>query len=190
MNLSNLGDFLIIDLESTCWEAGNFDDRGKLQSEIIEIGGVLWRPKEGVLFDFSYIVKPVKHPTLSKFCTDLTTITQDMVDGGIPFRMAYESIRGMVASFEPIFTSWGDYDQRMIWESCHEHRVQYPFPAHLNLKRLFAKRTKQRLMSEDEALAFIGQPFTGTRHRGIDDAKNSAKILSWLINEEQPKPLP
>jgi inhibitor of KinA sporulation pathway (predicted exonuclease) len=37
---------------------------------------------------FQRYVRPDQHPRLSAFCTELTSITQDMVDGGVPLRVA------------------------------------------------------------------------------------------------------
>jgi inhibitor of KinA sporulation pathway (predicted exonuclease) len=32
------------------------------------------------------------------------------------------------------------------------------------------------------ALELLDIPLEGTHHRGVDDAKNIAKILSWILN--------
>ena len=185
MNLATAGDFLIIDLEATCWEDGNFDERGHRKSEVIELGGVLYRSKEGVLLDFSQIVKPFLNPILSDFCTKLTTITQEMVDSAPYFQEGFNRIKPIVMATEPIFTSWGDYDNNLLRDEFHRYKMRWPFPFHLNLKRLFGKRhARGALLSEVDALAWIGLNFEGQHHRGVDDAKNSARILEWMIRQE------
>jgi inhibitor of KinA sporulation pathway (predicted exonuclease) len=32
------------------------------------------------------------------------------------------------------------------------------------------------------ALNLLNIPLEGTHHRGVDDAKNTAKILRWILN--------
>ncbi|MEN9576703.1 MAG: hypothetical protein RL514_4558 [Verrucomicrobiota bacterium] len=50
--------------------------------EIIEIGAVAVRAEDGVpLAEFQSFVRPVRHPRLTPFCTQLTSIQQTDVDG-------------------------------------------------------------------------------------------------------------
>lgn len=63
---------LCVDFEATC-----DSDRTKIprhESEIIEFGAVMVDTTTGErVFEFSQFVKPVIHPTLSAFCTELTS---------------------------------------------------------------------------------------------------------------------
>lgn len=68
---------VIIDLEATCWN--DRPPRGQ-QSEIIEIGVCLMDAKTGaVLQNEGILVKP-RFSTVSPFCTELTSITQHMLE--------------------------------------------------------------------------------------------------------------
>jgi len=74
---------VVMDLEATC------DDRGtvpKHEMEIIEIGAVLLEPEcFSVISEHQSFVRPGRHPTLTAFCTQLTTISQADVDAAPRF---------------------------------------------------------------------------------------------------------
>ena len=70
---------LIIDLEATCWENASREQRNDM--ETIEIGCAVVEPYTmKLLHEIDIIVKPAFHPKLTNFCTELTSITQEMVD--------------------------------------------------------------------------------------------------------------
>ena len=74
---------LIVDLEATCWEmqrAPNGDSQSIHNMEIIEVGCALATRKGNLLDAHSFLVRPTRNPVLSDFCTELTGITQSMVD--------------------------------------------------------------------------------------------------------------
>jgi len=66
-----LDKIIVVDVESTCWKGK--PSEGQI-NEIIEVG-------LGIINKQSYIVKP-KLSIISNFCTELTSITQEMVDKG------------------------------------------------------------------------------------------------------------
>jgi inhibitor of KinA sporulation pathway (predicted exonuclease) len=128
------------------------------------------------------ILCPVIHPKLSDFCTKLTTITQDMVDKG-----------PTLSSFLPKFTefgditwaSWGDYDRNQLTRECSIKRLKYPFGnRHINLKNVFSVLTCQsKELDLSSALKYLGLSFDGTPHRGVDDARNIAKIYIEIVDK-------
>ena len=145
-----------MDLEATC------DDRGavpKQEMEIIEIGAVLVEPREfAVLSEYQSFVRPQRHPRLTVFCRGLTTISQAEVDAA------------------PLFPQVMELD-------CALHRVPYPMPGrHLNVKALFSEtRGIKKRLGMAEALQHAGLELTGTHHRGIDDARNIARLLPLAV---------
>ena len=80
-----LDQIIVVDVESTCWQGA--PPRGQ-ESEIIEIGICPVEIASGQrLGKESILVKPMCS-TVSKFCTKLTTLTQEQVDTGITFKEA------------------------------------------------------------------------------------------------------
>ncbi len=171
---------LIVDVESTCWESSPPPGQ---QSEIIEIGicaldlDTLQISQEG-----SILVKPARS-RVSPFCTQLTSLTPEMVDQGVAFADACALLESEYASASLLWGSWGAYDLRMFQDQCASFGVPYPFDAqHVNIKRLFADRVnKKKQVGMAQALTILNLPLRGTHHRGGDDAYNIAVILGWMM---------
>ena len=173
---------LVIDLEATC-----SDDRAipPDQMETIEIGAVLVRLATFEVEDeFQAFVRPIRHPTLLPFCTQLTGITQGMVDEAPTFPEAFALLRKRLVAGRAglVWASWGRYDHRQLAQDCALHRVPCHLPPHFNLKTTFSEtqglRKKQGMAG---ALALCGLKLEGAHHRGIDDARNIAKMLPWIV---------
>jgi 3'-5' exoribonuclease 1 len=58
-----------------------------------------------------------------------------------------------------------------------------PFGAdHLNIKRRFTEELGlNKKLGMHEALELVGLPLVGTHHRGIDDARNIARLLPFAL---------
>lgn len=170
----------VIDIESTCWEKS--PPAGE-QSEIIEIGICTLDIQSGARIEKeSILVKPIVSK-VSCFCTQLTTLTQEQVDQGIPFAEACTILKKKYLSQDRVWASYGDYDRKQFEKQCQFLKVAYPFgPRHLNVKTLFrliCGLPKEVGMAE--ALNLLNLPLEGIHHRGADDAWNIGGILSELL---------
>lgn len=175
---------LVIDVESTCWEPPEVQPKGAI-SEIIEIGIAVVNIKElKIVTNASILIKPQKSK-VSKFCTKLTTLTQEQVDTGVTFKQAMDILQNKYSSNDRTFVSWGDYDRKMFERNSKDYGVKYPFgPRHMNLKNSFTML--HGLDSEpglDTALDYLGMKLEGTHHRGIDDAKNIANVFIHTLKK-------
>ena len=172
---------LVIDLEATCDQ----DHRiSKHEMEIIEIGAVLVDSSTlKPVGDLGQFVKPVRHPTLTRFCTELTTIRQSDVEDAPLFPEAIANLRRFVGPREALFCSWGDYDRNQLTQDCRLHGIPYPFgERHLNLKKRFSeKQGLPKKLGMGQALQHCNLKLEGTHHRGIDDARNMARMLPWIV---------
>ncbi len=177
--MHNAHDFIIFDLEATCWERGTRPER----METIEIGAVrLQAPNFETSSEFSRFVRPVSEPILSDFCVSLTGIEQADVDAAEPFPVVFEEFVTWVGSGDAILCSWGAYDPRQLQADCRRHAIKYPFEFrdHVNLKKEFAAFHGIKPCGMKRALSIIGLPLEGKHHRGIDDARNISKIITWM----------
>lgn len=168
---------LIIDFEATCW---NHKTPEGMHNEIIEIGisGVDYVTKEIRLRD-TIIVKP-DFSNISKFCTELTTLTEDYInEHGVAFKEACEILEKKYKSRDRIWFSWGEYDRKIIQSNCELKGIRNPFGrTHINMKPLFSFAFGiKKDLGVSQALDRLGMDFEGTPHRGGDDAFNIAKIL-------------
>lgn len=178
--------YVIVDFEATCCDKGTVP---REEMEIIEIGAVALRDQgPEVLGKFCAIIRPVRNPELTQFCTDLTSITQEMVDGGKSFAEALDSLKGWLSDLDrPVFCSWGDYDKHQLERDCMYHGVDYPFTdEHINIKKMFAKNNRLRKpCGLGQALRKVDMQFEGQSHRGIDDATNMARITEYIFGDKR-----
>ena len=172
---------LVIDLEATCDEG---DGIPADQMEIIEIGAV-WATAEGKVLDaFQSLVRPVVRPQLTPFCRQLVGIDQVEVDAADLFPV----VAARLASFAQLhqagqktWGSWGKFDATQLARDCERHGAPHPLQdfEHVNLKRRFAKARKIKEVGMARALQMVGLELDGSHHRGLDDARNIAKLLPW-----------
>lgn len=180
--------YIICDLEATCWAGERCPDR----MEIIEIGAVKLASAGGPeLGEFSAFVRPVRELTLSDYCRELTSITQADVDGADPFPIMLERFLAWMGEPPLRFCSWGQYDLNQLRQDCDRHNLAFPahFADHLNVKNGWAawKGVKPRGLAR--ALRLMGMELEGRHHRGMDDARNIARIVmamgpSWDVDAE------
>lgn len=170
---------IVVDIEATCWDTK--PEQASNISEIIEMGvclldrkTLLPGKKEGI------IIKPTQSK-VSPFCTQLTTLTQEVVDKGISFKAGCETLQTSFESKDGIWASYGDYDKVMFQKQCVRENVSYPFLSHhINVKDLVLLATGSS-MGMAKALKAFKLDLVGTHHRGVDDAYNIARILAILI---------
>lgn len=172
---------VVVDVESTCWE-NEIAPSGQI-SEIIEIGVCTLTVQSGQSNNKRSIFVTPTMSTVSPFCTELTTITPEMLDEhGIGFADACAILQDDYESDSRLWVTWGNYDKRMFREQCQYMGIAYPFSEkHCNLKNLFAKLYGKH-MGIAHALEIIGLDLQGTHHRGGDDAWNIARILAYLLD--------
>lgn len=173
--------FLVVDLEATCSDDGCVP---RDEMEIIEIGAVMVSATTHQPVDeYQAFVRPVRNPTLTAFCRDLTNISQSQVDSAAGFPNVLSEFLAWARGF-PSFTfcSWGDYDRSQFERDCDFHHVEYPFgDEHINLKAEFAHARGRRKMGVPAALRSVGLTFSGSHHRGLDDARNISCLIPFIF---------
>lgn len=178
---------LVVDIECTCWEGD--PPPGEVQ-EIIEVGACLVDPATGAVEECGgQLVRPTRS-RVGPFCTRLTTLTPEAVEGGIPFLDACHWLEQVYLSRARVWASWGDFDRRVFDGQCKAMGVRYPFSTfHLNVKTWFALAHAQPHESGMAgALETLGWPLVGTHHRGPDDAANIGRILGHLLTRGRQEP--
>lgn len=178
---------LILDFEATC------DKKLKLKpQEIIEFPCLKLNTHTlKVESEFHQYVLPQHHPLLTPFCTELTGIIQEMVDGQ-PFLpdvlqnfhkwMLHEGL--LEPSVKRAFVTCGDWDLKtMLPGQCAtlDLAPQPYFKSWINIKRSYADVTQ----SFPKGMMFMLENFkikhVGRHHSGIDDCRNIANVAVELI---------
>ena len=179
----------VVDLECTCWDNGVMPD-GRNQRdhmEIIEIGIVQFDPRTlEIDKKESYLVKPKDNPELSKYCVDLTGITQEMLNvRGTTLEYAIARMMSEFKTAKYEWMSWGDFDRQQVEKECSRKGLQYPFKnTHTNFKYWFSLLTNQNVQRNvNGALDFMNMKFEGSPHRGVDDAYNISRLYIEVMKK-------
>jgi inhibitor of KinA sporulation pathway (predicted exonuclease) len=174
--------YLIVDVEATCSSDKSISP---YEMEIIEIGALMMEASRlEVVAEFQTFIQPIRHPKLTAFCTELTTITQKEVDTAPRFTEAINNFKPWLSQYpDYLFCSWGNYDRKQFEQDCAFHQVLYPFASsHFNLKEAFsAYLGKTKKYGLGQALRQLGLEFEGTPHRGIDDVRNIARVVKKVV---------
>jgi inhibitor of KinA sporulation pathway (predicted exonuclease) len=170
---------LVVDIEACCWKN---EQVYKRRNEIIEVGITEIDTKTKTIGQSHSIIVIPPTEEISEFCTELTTITQALIDKeGIPFGDMIRKLMTEFGSTNKIFTSWGDYDRRCFERNIEWNHTSYPFSnMHLNVKALFAAKYGYT-GGQEKCGADLGIQMIGTAHRGVDDSRNIAKILIKML---------
>ena len=193
MNERPLDFIAILDFEATC-DKGK---KGPKPQEIIEFPTVLFDNRSlEVVAEFSAFVRPVHHPTLTPFCTELTSIVQRDVDTARPFPEVWtEHTRwlegqGLSVNAPGEGPSWalltcGDWDLATMLSTqlaaSQIDEVPLAYRRWINVKRPFARWAKAKKgPGMAGMLKALGLELKGRHHRGIDDCRNIARIVRTL----------
>jgi inhibitor of KinA sporulation pathway (predicted exonuclease) len=179
--VNKLDQIIVIDIEATCWDSSPPEGE---ENEIIEVGICTldiqtWERLERK----SILVKPEKS-AVGPFCTELTGITQAMVDEGVTFAKACGILRNDYFSRRRVWASYGDYDRKLFEKQCTARQIKYPFGStHINIKNLYAiMNGLNREIGLYRVLEQLKLPFEGKAHRGHYDAWNAAVVLAKLMD--------
>jgi inhibitor of KinA sporulation pathway (predicted exonuclease) len=114
-------------------------------NEIVEFPVVIIDVKaQAIKSVFHTYVKPILEPIVTPFCTELTGITQEQVDGGVTLQDALKQLHlhlgkeGLFGS-EFIFLSCGDFDGRTLKKEAEKKQIFIPnyLKRWLNIKKTF-----------------------------------------------------
>ena len=173
---------LIVDLEATCWENDRIPTGQKV--DIIEIGICELDRTTNVISRKQSIYVIPERSKISKFCTDLTGITPQLIkEKGVHFEEACEKIRDEYDSTLLTWAGFGNFDKEQIMEQCDYLGIENPFSEnYLNVMHQFKNYNGlHKMMGLKRALRAMNMSFEGNHHSGADDAYNAARILREIL---------
>lgn len=194
---------LILDFESTCWK----NRHAAPPPEIIEFPVVLLDLSTGdIVSEFQEYVMPTENPKLSEFCTELTGITQDTVEDGIPLGTCLHLFKKWMTDISSQFNlvldkneegkggrchvytccTWSDWDLNLCLENeCRRKQLTKPLQLStwIDIRAVY-KRFYQRIPKGlNGALRDLGLEFEGREHSGIVDARNTARLVFKMVQD-------
>ena len=190
----NTPDYIaVLDFEATCEERSRKSDWDPYRPEIIEFPVCLIDTQAlEVVATFQRFVRPVEQPVLTNFCTELTSIRQEQLEG-------QPTIGEVMVDFERwcnehgltpencCVATCGDWDLRRMWSKqvalCPELNTPALFKQWCNLKVIFSRQEGLKAPGMMGMLRHAGIPHVGIHHRGIDDVRNLCELTLWMLKQ-------
>lgn len=183
--------YLVIDFEATCDEHQN---QTTYRHEIIEFPVQLVSTKKArVISHFHSYVRPLINPRLTTFCTNLTGITQDMVNFAPTFPEILKQFEAwlenhglMSPQARVAVLTDGPWDMgRFLLQQCSISGVPYPKwgKKWINVRKSFSNFYNTKKMCLKDMLSHLGMVFQGQPHSGLDDSKNIARVAIRLLRD-------
>lgn len=176
--------YVFLDLEATCALDSGI---ARADRETIEIGAVVIdAASDTTAGTFQEYIRPVLHPKLTAFCTELTAITQQQVEAAAFFPHVFERFSAWVAAIDdPFLFAWGFYDKKQLIADCRRHKIAYTLPGGFHdFKNLFFKQQKLlKRASLAPTLEQLGLQFEGRPHGALADARNTARLWQYIVQK-------
>lgn len=181
----------ILDFEATCWP----DARNDQIREIIEFPSILYKVnlknKIHYISQFAQYVKPVLHPKLSIFCTELTCITQNQVDNAKGFKDVYKDhckwlVENVPLGSKFVLVTVGKWDlctMLPLEAKRYDIKLNNYYKKWKDLKDEFQYCYKTTAGSMMNMLSKLNIKHTGHHHSGISDCENTAEIVKKMISD-------
>ena len=158
----------------------------RLRGEVIQIGAVKLDEKLRPCGSYSVIVRPRYFRRIHKHVRNLTGITQDMIDHGIPLEEAAERFRRFCGE-EFAFLTWGPDDIPMLKDNLRVHHMDTSWLDRVyDLQPIFNRQTdgKKTQRSLEYAMDLYGIPQNLPAHDALNDAYFTALVASKLDIEK------
>lgn len=158
-------------------------EMNKPSNKIIQIGGLVGRLDTGeIMKTFNYYINP--HEPLSPFIIELTSITQEIVDGGVELDYAAKELENEVHKLKACKSPlvWGNGDLKTIQAQSGTFKNTH---REIDIKTLYQwnqlKSFKTMKGGLGTALQAMGMQFQGQPHNALDDAMNTFYLARGLF---------
>lgn len=198
--------FAVLDFECTCER--DCTCKVRFPHEIIEFPVVFLNARSlEIDLEFHRFVRPVERPVLSDFCTELTGITQALVDAADPLDVVISEFEEFLEEHSLVsrradLGPAGSGKKRFLictdgpWDICGFFKPEAArkklglrgfWDRFLDVRSTFAEAyANGRRESLADMLARQGLEFQGREHSGLDDARNIARLLALLLRDGMP----
>ena len=154
----------------------------RLRGEVIQIGAVKLNENMQPCGSYQIIIKPRYFKKLHRHVSELTGITQDMIDIGTPMTEAASSFKKWCGN-DFVFLTWGPDDIPMLKENLHANGLESKWVEKVyDLQIIFNRQTdglaKQR--SLEYAMEHFEIPQRLPAHDALNDAYFTALVAAKL----------
>ena len=155
----------------------------RLSGEIIQFGAVKIDSLEDVriIDKYTQFVKPVYYPKMNKYVTNVTDITDEMLDSARPFKDVCEDFIKWCGE-EFVFVTWSPNDIYMLEDNMMIHDMDYKvLPECYDLQLVFDDQITQDCSNKALAYAMWKLGIKPDRsHDALNDAINTIRVMSKL----------
>ena len=154
----------------------------RLRGEVIQIGAVKLDKNMRICGSYQVIVKPRYFKKLHRHVSELTGITQEQMDVGIPLVHVADNFRKWCGD-DFVFLTWGPDDVPMLKENFHVNDLEWDWLMNTyDLQQIFNRQTdgssKQR--SLEYAMEYFDIPMNLPAHDALNDAYFTALVAEKL----------
>lgn len=160
-------------------------ERNLVRAELIEIGAVKLNQDYELVDRYSAYVRPVFGPITSHI-TQLTGITDEAVAAAPEFAQALERFSDWIGQEKTRLYSWSMSDWRQLAGECRLKEVELPpglCHRWMDFQRVYTRLvglSSQNPLSLKNAIGAAETTFDGQAHRAVQDAENSASLLTLV----------
>lgn len=183
--------YIVLDLEwnqpKTPKEAIPCGNNRKLEGEVVQVGIVVLNDAKEIQLEKRMVVRPRFYTKMSRRISDLTGITDEMIQAGIPLEEAMQQLRNLTADEPFAFFSWGMDDLRVLRQNFAMVEMDDAWlTPWYNLQLIFGLqtgvgKTQKALKSAMEMLEMeIDRP----AHDALNDAYFAALVMQKLDMEK------
>ena len=156
-----------------------------LRGEIIQIGAVKFDENFGIIDTFELKVIPKYYKKIEKNIADLTGLTDEDLQSGLPFCSAIRLFQGWCGD-EFVFLTWGTEDIDILKSNIAIYKLNDEWiPKTYNIQVIYAAQVSKenRQCSLSKAVERLGeQDFKA--HDALNDAKSTAFVCKHLDMEK------
>lgn len=150
----------------------------RLRGEVIQIGAVKLDKNMNICGSYSIIVKPKYFKKLHKHVSELTGITQEQMNAGVPLPEAEERFRKWCGD-DFVFLTWGPDDVPMLKDNLHAHDIKADWLDNIyDLQLIFNRQTEDE--KKQRSLEYAMEHFNLTQTLPAHDALNDAYFTALV----------
>lgn len=178
--------FVVMDLE---WNNTYAKKANGYINEIIEIGAVKLDEDRETVDTFSCIIRSQIGKKLRGTVKRLTHLTNDDINGGMPFTKAFSLFRKWIGNEDTVIITWGDSDIRVLLDNfkyLNGIKVVPFLKTYCDLQKCFQKYAKTGRGQQTGLLTaaeMVGiDPEMYIHHRALGDSMLTADILKKIYD--------
>jgi len=179
--------FLVLDFEATCDSPINPLPQEIIEFPVLKINSTSFEVES----IFHSYVRPTVNPELSNFCTQLTGITQEIIEGQPIFEDVFENFQrwlekeNLLSGAKFACATCGEWDLKFMFPSqCKAFRLPVPdyMKKWINVKVSFAEMAQLYPRNMVTMMKYCQLKHEGRLHSGLDDCKNIARVMKDLAD--------